>query len=117
MLRSVYIAAAGLALAATIGVSAPALAKAQLEPKDVHWPNQGMFGHFDQAQLQRGFKVYSEVCSSCHSMSLMSYRNLAQPDGPFYNKSYPNPNESPYAKAIAAEVKVPGKCRLESRCA
>ena len=67
----------------------------------------GPLGKFDQGALQRGFKVYSEVCSSCHSMNLMSYRNLAQPGGPFYNAKYPNPNDSPFVKSIAADVKVP----------
>jgi ubiquinol-cytochrome c reductase cytochrome c1 subunit len=57
--------------------------------------------------LQRGYKVYAEVCSACHSMDLMSYRNLAQKGGPFYDPKYPNPAESPYAKAIAADIKVP----------
>jgi ubiquinol-cytochrome c reductase cytochrome c1 subunit len=33
---------------------------------------EGPFGRFDQAQLQRGFKVYREVCSSCHSTNLVS---------------------------------------------
>jgi ubiquinol-cytochrome c reductase cytochrome c1 subunit len=64
-------------------------------------------GKFDQASLQRGYKVYAEVCSSCHSMNLMYYRNLCQPGGPFYHKEYPNPNDSPYCKAIAAGIQVP----------
>jgi ubiquinol-cytochrome c reductase cytochrome c1 subunit len=42
------------------------------------WSFQGFFGKFDQAQVKRGFQVYKEVCSACHSMNLMSYRNLAQ---------------------------------------
>lgn len=37
---------------------------------------EGLFGTFDRAAAQRGFQVYKEVCSGCHSMSLMSYRNL-----------------------------------------
>jgi ubiquinol-cytochrome c reductase cytochrome c1 subunit len=44
-------------------------------PKE-EWSFQGFFGHYDRAQLKRGFQVYSEVCSGCHSMNLMSYRNL-----------------------------------------
>ena len=77
------------------------------EPQHPGFSFEGPLGKFDQGALQRGFKVYSEVCSSCHSMNLMSYRNLAQPGGPFYSPKYPNPNDSPYAKAIAADVKVP----------
>ena len=101
--------AAGLAAASLLlGLSAaPALAKTNAEePAKIAWSFDGPFGKFDQRQLQRGFKVYAEVCSSCHSMNLMSYRNLAQPGGPFYDKKYPIPAESPYAKAIAAAVQV-----------
>jgi ubiquinol-cytochrome c reductase cytochrome c1 subunit len=106
MLRKAsVIAAFGLALAALSGV---AVAKtSHEEPKDVHWSfDNPIFGKFDQAQLQRGYKVYHEVCSACHSMNLLSYRNLADKGGPFWNPKYPNPNESPYAKAIAKDFQV-----------
>ena len=79
-------AAAGLALAA-----APALASGDAKhPKHVDWTWDGPFGTFDQAQLQRGYKVYREVCASGHSMDLMYFRNLGQPGGPFYDEHYPN---------------------------
>jgi ubiquinol-cytochrome c reductase cytochrome c1 subunit len=42
------------------------------------WSFDGFFGKFDQAQLKRGFQVYHDVCSACHSMNLVSYRNLTQ---------------------------------------
>jgi ubiquinol-cytochrome c reductase cytochrome c1 subunit len=78
------------------------------EPKHPGFSFEGLlFGRFDQAQLQRGYKVYAEVCSACHAMNLMYYRNLAQPGGPFFDPKHPNPNDSPYAKAIAADIKVP----------
>jgi ubiquinol-cytochrome c reductase cytochrome c1 subunit len=76
------------------------------EPEAVGFSFDGPFGRFDQRELQRGYKVYAEVCSSCHSMSLVSYRDLAGKGGPFYDPKYPNPAESPYAKAIAAGIKV-----------
>ena len=47
------------------------------DPREVHFQHDGVFGTFDRAQLQRGFQVYKEVCSACHSMRLVSYRNLA----------------------------------------
>ena len=47
-----------------------------LPPKDVHFTSDGPFGHFDNRQLQRGFQVYSEVCSACHSLKLVSFRDL-----------------------------------------
>lgn len=40
------------------------------------WAWQGVFGTYDKAQLQRGFLVYNEVCSACHSLNLVAYRNL-----------------------------------------
>ena len=51
------------------------------------WSFSGPFGTFDKAQLQRGFKVYREVCASCHSMSKLSFRNLAQPGGPEFSEA------------------------------
>ncbi|MDG6719299.1 TraX family protein, partial [Staphylococcus aureus] len=77
MLRKGIVLAAALGLALA-GASAQA-ATTHKEPKDVHWSFEGPFGKFDQAQLQRGYKVYREVCATCHSMNLVSFRNLAQP--------------------------------------
>jgi ubiquinol-cytochrome c reductase cytochrome c1 subunit len=45
-------------------------------PKPLHLASDGPFGHFDRRQLQRGFQVYSEVCSACHSLKLVSFRDL-----------------------------------------
>ena len=44
----------------------------------------GFLGQFDEAQLQRGFKVYTEVCARCHSIKRLHFRNLAQPGGPSF---------------------------------
>ena len=46
------------------------------EPKELHLASDGPFGKFDKQQLQRGFQVYKEVCSACHSMKLVSFRDL-----------------------------------------
>jgi cytochrome c1 len=62
------------------------------------WSFAGPLGKFDQAQLQRGFKVYREVCSNCHSMQLVAFRNLADPGGPGFSEAQ--------VKALAAEYKV-----------
>jgi ubiquinol-cytochrome c reductase cytochrome c1 subunit len=77
-----------------------------LAPKHAEFSFEGPFGKFDQGQLQRGYKVYREVCSACHSMDLVYFRNLGQKGGPFYDSKYPNPNDNPYVKAIAAEYQV-----------
>ena len=106
MLRKAVIFAA--AVGAILGLAqAPALAAtSSLEPKDVHWSFEGPFGTFDTEQLQRGYKVYHDVCSACHAMSLLHYYNLGQPGGPFYDDKYPKPIDNPRVKALAAEVKV-----------
>ncbi len=82
--------------------ASPAIAEdahEQAHPPAMAWSFAGPFGHYDRAQLQRGFQVYKEVCSACHSLELLSYRNLSQHGGP----------EIPEAqvKAIAAEIMVP----------
>lgn len=46
------------------------------EPKEQSWSFTGPFGTFDKAQLQRGLKIYRQVCSACHSMDLVAFRNL-----------------------------------------
>ena len=45
-------------------------------PKALHLASDGPFGHFDKQQLQRGFQVYKEVCSACHSLSHVSFFDL-----------------------------------------
>ncbi len=105
MLRKAFAIAAALGLAAA--AQASVAATTAMTPKDVHWSFEGPFGRFDQEQLQRGYKVYHDVCSSCHAMHLMSYRNLGQLGGPFYDPKYPNPNDNPYVKSIVKDYKVP----------
>ena len=96
------------AIAGVFALAGPALAASSQEaPKDVHWSFEGPFGHYDQEQLQRGYKVYREVCSSCHSMNMVAFRNLGDPGGPFWNPKYPNPNDNPVVKAIAKDYQIP----------
>ncbi len=65
-----------------VGVTAvlfvAATPKHEVHVEKESWTFQGFFGKFDRAQLARGFQVYKEVCSACHSMNLMSYRNLQE---------------------------------------
>ena len=57
----------------------PALAAGEaLPPPDTHFSFDGLFGSFDRASAQRGFQVYKEVCSNCHSMRQLFYRNLRE---------------------------------------
>ncbi len=70
--------AAFLALAA-FALASPALAQEEevkLAPQD--WTFTGILGQYEPAQLKRGFQVYREVCSACHAMKLLAYRNLAE---------------------------------------
>ena len=46
------------------------------EPEPQSWSFAGPFGTYDKAQLQRGLKVYKEVCSACHALSMVSFRTL-----------------------------------------
>tara|TARA_B100001250_G_scaffold407176_1_gene427508 strand:+ start:462 stop:1244 length:783 start_codon:yes stop_codon:yes gene_type:complete len=62
------------------------------------WSFKGFFGKFDRASLQRGYQVYIEVCSACHSMKYLSYRNLSESGGPEFTESQ--------AKAIASNFEV-----------
>lgn len=95
------------ALAGAALFAGPVLAaSSELPPKDVHWSFEGPFGHYDQEQLQRGYKVYREVCSACHSMNQVAFRNLGDPGGPFYDPKYPNANDNPKVKAIAKDFQV-----------
>ena len=64
----------------------------------VDWTFKGLTGKFDRASLQRGFQVYKEVCSSCHSMKYLSYRNLGEPGGPEFTEAE--------VKAIAASFEI-----------
>jgi ubiquinol-cytochrome c reductase cytochrome c1 subunit len=47
-----------------------------LQPQELSWSFAGPFGTYDKAQLQRGLKVYKEVCSACHSLNLVAFRSL-----------------------------------------
>jgi ubiquinol-cytochrome c reductase cytochrome c1 subunit len=72
------LAGAALALLATapLAVNAARAEEGTAPLPDVKWSFSGPFGTFDRASAQRGFQVYNEVCSACHSMRLMSFRNL-----------------------------------------
>ncbi len=67
---------------------------------DVSWSFENpFFGHYDRAQLQRGFQVYKEVCSACHSLNRIQFHNLDEDGGPGFTVDQ--------AKAIAAGYKIP----------
>ncbi|MBY6127247.1 cytochrome c1 [Qipengyuania aquimaris] len=67
------------------------------QPKDLSWSFDGPFGKWDQQQLQRGLKVYDEVCAACHSLKFVAFRDLEQLG---YSEAQ--------VKAYAAAKQVPG---------
>ncbi|WP_417768299.1 cytochrome c1 [Stappia sp.] len=87
-----------LAMAA-VAVAAPALAAGEAPHVErQQWSFSGPFGYYDRAQLQRGFKVYKEVCASCHGARFLAFRNLAEEGGPGFTEDQ--------VKVIAAEYTV-----------
>ena len=99
--------AAGLfAAAALMGAGSASAEGGALHPRNVNFSFEGPFGTFDQGQLQRGYRVYEQVCAACHSMNLMSYRNLGQEGGPFFDEEYPDEARNPYVATIAAQIEV-----------
>jgi ubiquinol-cytochrome c reductase cytochrome c1 subunit len=62
------------------------------------WSFAGFFGKYDQIQLQRGFQVYREVCSVCHGLELVAFRNLGDEGGPHFSEAE--------VRALAAEYQI-----------
>ena len=81
-----------------VGISFNSNAAEKVEYLKTDWSFKGLFGKFDRGALQRGYQVYTEVCSSCHSMKYLSYRNLAEKGGPEFTIEQ--------AKVIAASFEV-----------
>ena len=99
--------ALSLAAVAAVGAASPALAEGGAHhPRSGGFSFDGPFGTFDQGQLQRGYKVYREVCASCHSMDLMHFRTLGERGGPFYDPHAENPAQNRFVRALAAEIEV-----------
>ena len=77
MKKALPYSVAALALAGVLSLAAgPVLSAAADKPEARDWSFQGLFGTYDRGAQQRGFQIYKEICSSCHSLSLVAYRNL-----------------------------------------
>ena len=85
--------------------TAPAIAAEDfskpLPPQEQKWSFDGVFGTYDRGALQRGFQVYKEVCSACHSLGMVAFHDLSAPGGPGFTVAQ--------AKAIAAGYKIPAE--------
>jgi len=69
----------------------------QPSPPRQSWSFSGLFGTYNQAQLQRGFKIYHDVCSTCHRLSI-PFRTLSDPSGPGFSEAQ--------VKALAATYQI-----------
>lgn len=96
--RSIALSLTASALAACLATVAHA-AGGGVEIDRQKWSFSGITGTYDSQQLQRGFGVYKEVCSACHGLDRIAFRNLAQKGGPEFNIEQ--------VKALAATYEVP----------
>ena len=86
-----------VAIAGSLTLAPASFAAGGEQPHIEHqrWPFSGIFGQYDSAQLQRGFRVYKEVCSACHGLKRVAFRSLSEPGGPQFSEDS--------VKALAAE--------------
>ena len=98
MIRIVRPLALALGAAYLIFATAPVTGAEQETPPRQKWSFSGPFGMYDRAQLQRGLKVYREVCQACHGMTYVAFRTLAEPGGPGFSAAQ--------ATAVAREYKI-----------
>ena len=73
-------------------------ASSEVKIEKQQWSFSGPFGTFDRAQVQRGLKIYRDVCSACHGLNLIAFRNLADAGGPSFTEDQ--------AKVIAEEYEI-----------
>jgi len=88
------------AVLAMLVSTAPAMSAALTgKPAELQkWSFGGIFGTYDTNQLQRGFQIFQEVCSTCHGAKLISFRNFGEPGGPEFSEAQ--------VKALAAEYTI-----------
>ncbi len=98
MRKALTLAALAFGLLTTVPALA-AIDTSRRPLKDVEFSFDGPFGTYDRGALQRGFQVYKEVCSSCHALNHIAFRNLADEGGPGFSEAQ--------VKAIAAAYKLP----------
>ena len=73
-----------LTAAVALGMSTGAAyaAGSETHVEDFDFSFEGPFGSFDTNQLQRGLQVYTEICSACHGLKFVAFRNLHDEGGP-----------------------------------
>ena len=128
MLRRLLLAPVAAAAAALSLMAAPAaVAEEAAHIPDYAFAFDGPFSGYDMGAVQRGFVIYKQVCSSCHAMEHLSYRNLGERGGPFaayrvrnhetgeyevvigdqgHGSEFVDVNDNPFVRSIAADVTV-----------
>jgi ubiquinol-cytochrome c reductase cytochrome c1 subunit len=92
------IAAALMAVAFGAGSAMAQEGHASPEIERQNWTFAGVFGTYDEHQLQRGFQIFQNVCSNCHSARLLAFRNLSEHGGPSFSEEQ--------VKALAATYQI-----------
>ncbi|HVZ91272.1 MAG TPA: cytochrome c1 [Rhizomicrobium sp.] len=100
-MKALSLALAGLTALSTAAVAQSADLSEPAPPVKQSWSWDGPFGMYDREQLQRGFQVYKEVCSACHSLKYVSFHDLS------YENGGTGMFSDAQVKAIAASYKVP----------
>ena len=106
--KSATMASVAIALLVAGGLFAGSVQNARaddhgVKPPGQKWSFSGPFGKFDRGALQRGLKVYKEVCSACHGLSFVAFRNLAEAGGPGFS----------VAQAAGVRFRIQGQGRPE----
>lgn len=85
-LKTIFVS---LCLAGSLGLSGGVLAAGGggVAAKQIPWSFGGLFGTYDENQLQRGFQVFRESCSACHGARLLAFRNLSEEGGPGFSEA------------------------------
>ena len=78
MLKKSMFSAIAVLLLVSFGTGQAMASVGGTPPPSQQWSTDGFFGAFDRAQLKRGYQVFQEICSSCHSIRLIYYRNLQE---------------------------------------
>jgi ubiquinol-cytochrome c reductase cytochrome c1 subunit len=106
---SAHILARLLAAAVMVpALAAPVLASEdKAPPKKIEWSFEGPLGTFERPALQRGFQVFKEVCTSCHTMHYVNFRNLADPGGPGFSPAEVKAIAAAYQKDVLDDTGQP----------
>lgn len=104
-----WLATAALSIGLVVTIASPSFAAGDVKPPKEHeWSWEagpaGITGTFDKGALQRGFKVYKEVCAACHGLKLVAFRTLGDPGGPGFSAAEIKAIAKDYTKEVLDDV-------------